>query len=73
MAGELVGGRINVPCPGCGYKTRKTGGWLRAHNEFTCVGCGTRVTMESRQFHDGLWKVEDSLDKLGKASKRFGQ
>jgi hypothetical protein len=34
---------IDVPCPNCGTKTRKTLAWLRDNNEFVCSNCETTV------------------------------
>ena len=46
MAAELDGATIEVPCPKCRYKSRKTVGWLKAHSELTCIGCGTRISSD---------------------------
>lgn len=34
---------IDVPCPNCGTKTRKTLVWLRENDEFLCPKCGTTI------------------------------
>lgn len=47
MGVDLDGKLIEVCCPNCRYKSRKTVGWLRTHNEMTCISCGTRVTLGS--------------------------
>lgn len=34
---------IDVPCPNCGTKTRKSIAWLRSNDEFLCRNCGTII------------------------------
>jgi hypothetical protein len=65
MVGQLDSGRVDLPCPECGYKNRKTVGWLKTHNQFVCAGC-RKVTIDTRGFRQGMRKVDAELDKLTK-------
>jgi len=73
MPGRVDGAKIEVSCPGCGHKSAKTIGWLKKHNEMTCIGCGQRIELENSQLRERFGKVDASLDKLSKALKKLGR
>lgn len=41
--------QIGIPCPKCGYETKKTIAWLRENSEFVCANCGTEIALERDQ------------------------
>ncbi|MGX5800593.1 hypothetical protein ACWGS9_05045 [Bradyrhizobium sp. Arg314] len=47
---SLEDDEIGVVCAGCSYETRKSIGWLRAHTQVECEGCGAIIDVESRNF-----------------------
>jgi hypothetical protein len=69
MAGELDSGRVDLACPGCGHKNRKTVRWLKTHNEFICAGCG-KVAIETSSFKKGFREVDAEIDSLTKTLKK---
>jgi transposase-like protein len=46
MQGPLDRHSFDVACPGCKIKNPKTLGWLKAHNQFICEGCGKNIDIE---------------------------
>lgn len=65
MAGELDRETIDIPCPECGHKNRKSVGWLKSHKQFTCAGC-RKVTIETSNFGKEMRKVDTALSDLTK-------
>lgn len=59
-----------LPCPGCGHKTKKTFKWLKSNTQFTCV-CGKQIHIDQSQFKSELAKVEKSLADLDKTLKNL--
>lgn len=51
---------IDIPCPGCGHKHRKTLGWIQANDHIACV-CGASIELEKSGLTRGLDEVEKSL------------
>ncbi|TIQ32489.1 MAG: hypothetical protein E5X48_25805 [Mesorhizobium sp.] len=47
---SLEDDEIGVVCTDCAYETRKNVGWLRAHTQVECHGCGAIIDVESRNF-----------------------
>ncbi|MDX8466130.1 hypothetical protein RFM26_10600 [Mesorhizobium sp. VK23B] len=47
---SLQDDEIGVVCTDCAYETRKSVGWLRAHTQVECPGCGAIIDVESRNF-----------------------
>lgn len=67
----LDGTSLDIPCPQCDHKTAKTFGWIKAHTDFTCVGCGRTITLDRDQILGELRKAEKSISNLGRnLSKR---
>jgi hypothetical protein len=48
---------LDIACPGCAHRTRKTFGWLQSHTHFICV-CGAKVRLGTKDFARPLKKVE---------------
>lgn len=63
---------IDLPCSGCGQKHKKTLGWLKAHQQFTC-GCGASITVDLTQLEQGLARANKSLDGLKAAFGKLGK
>jgi transposase-like protein len=59
MQGPLDRHSFDVACPGCKIKNPKTLGWLKAHNQFICEGCGKNIDIDKSRFTAGV----DQLDK----------
>jgi ribosomal protein S27E len=73
MPSPLDSSAVDVPCPGCGHKNRKTVGWLKTHDQMTCGGCGKVVQLESSGFRKGMREVDASLKKLTDTFKKLGR
>jgi hypothetical protein len=56
---------IDVACPQCDYKNRKTIGWLRDHTKLPCGGCGAEIALDHKQFHSGLDEADKAMDHWG--------
>jgi len=54
---------IDIPCPQCGHKTKKTVGWIKTHHHHVC-GCGFRVDLDADELLAGLGQVGKTLDNL---------
>jgi len=61
---------IEIKCPKCGTKAKKTIGWLKTHNSMVCR-CGTTIQFDKSKFTGPLKKVEKSLDDLKRSFKRL--
>ena len=61
---------INIPCPQCGQKTAKTLGWIKAHTDFMCAGCGRLITLDRDQLIGELRKVEKSISEFGRQFRK---
>ena len=66
--------KINIPCPECGHKTKKTISWLKANDVMVCGGCSKQITLDRKDLLAGLKKAEKILDdfkrSIGKIGKR---
>ena len=65
--------KLGLPCPKCGHKTEKTVAWIKAHDDFTCAGCGSVVTMEKKQLLAGIQEAEKSVAKFRKSLGGLGK
>lgn len=72
MAGFLDNVSIDIPCPKCGRKTKKTIGWVKANKKFTC-GCGVEVVLDAGQFRGEIAKAERAEADFKKALKGLGK
>ena len=61
---------IDLPCPNCGAKTRKSVRWIKNNSQFIC-SCGGVIDLKSEQFVRELRKVEVEIDKLKKSLGKF--
>jgi ribosomal protein S27E len=59
MKGILDDASITIPCPRCGEKTAKTIGWMKAHDQIVCPGCGVTIKLQ----RDGLLKGTAGAEK----------
>lgn len=72
MPNLLDSAEIEIPCENCARKTKKSIGWIKSHNNFTCT-CGTIITIDANQFKTEFAKVEKSIATLQKTLKNFGK
>ena len=77
IVGGVVGGRqpmqgpldrhtFDVACPGCKIKNAKTLGWLKAHNQFICEGCGKNIDIDKSRFAAGVDQIDKAFMDLAK-------
>lgn len=64
---------IGIPCPKCGHETKKSIGWIKAHDEFTCAGCGSVIALEKEKLLSGLKGIDKSLAKFRKTIGGIGK
>ena len=38
---------IEIPCPKCSHKVKKTIGWLKRNNKMICASCGVASVLEA--------------------------
>ena len=56
----LDGFEIEIPCPKCGRKTKKSIGWIKTNRQLSC-GCGTVINLKTDQFRRETAKAEQLL------------
>ena len=74
MRGPLDRHTFDVACPGCKIKNPKTLGWLKAHNQFICEGCGKNIDIDKSRFAAGVDQIDKAFRDLTKTIrdlKRF--
>lgn len=54
---------IDIPCPNCGAKAKKSVAWIRRHDEITCAGCGAAITLKADELIRGLDEAQRALDR----------
>lgn len=72
MTGFLDNAEIEIPCSNCGSKTKKSIGWIKSNNQFTCT-CGTTIKLDADQFRGEIAKVDASFADLQRTLKSFGK
>ena len=63
MSGILDDQTMDLPCPKCGYKTRKTISWIKTHENLTC-SCGAVIQLKTDEFRRKIGEIESFFDKL---------
>ena len=71
--GLLDSTEIGIPCPECAHETKKSFGWIKAHSDFTCSGCGRNIHMDRDQFLGELRKTDAAIDDLKRSIERFNK
>lgn len=66
MSGYFDKQSIDIPCAS-GHKTKKTVGWIKANDHFTCASCGGEVSIDKTGLLADLKKVETQLKAFGKS------
>lgn len=72
MAGFLDSHEIELPCGGCGRKTKKAIGWINSHQQFTCP-CGAVTRLNTDKFKPGIAKANAAFKKLEDTIKSIGR
>ena len=66
MRGPLDRDTFVVACPGCRIKNPKTLGWLKAHNQFICEGCGKNINIDKSHFAALMHQIDTAFWNLAK-------
>ena len=53
---------LSLPCSHCGRKTKKSIGWIKRHQQFTCV-CGV-TTFKANELIRGIREADRTIDKF---------
>ena len=53
---------IDLSCPQCQTKIKKTIGWIKQSTQFTCTRCGSIVKLQKDQFIRELKKADKAVD-----------
>lgn len=61
---------LTLTCSNCSTKTRKSVGWLKAHDKFVCPGCDTTITLDTEQLVRSLKDAENAAKRLVQDAKR---
>lgn len=64
---------LEIPCPKCGHKTKRSIGSLKRDPNIDCAGCGVSFGVDLTEFNKGIRKVEEQLEALKKSLKGFGK
>lgn len=72
MAEIMENSEIEIECPTCGGRTKKTAGWMEEHDRLACE-CGTMISVDRTMYRKENAKAESQrdgfqglLEKLGK-------
>lgn len=64
---------LDIPCPKCGHKTKRTIGSLKREPNIDCAGCGATFDVDLTKFNEGVRKAQQQLEALKKTLKGFGK
>ena len=64
---------LEIPCPECGEKARKSIAWLKSNRQFTCAGCGSTINLQAEGLLAGIEEVEKAIADLGKTLGGIGK
>lgn len=53
---------IEIPCPKCSVKAKKTIAWVKANDSLTCSGCDETIHVDKSGLIDGLQQVDRGID-----------
>lgn len=72
MSGFIDSQEIDIPCENCSRKTKKSIGWIKSHNDFTCA-CGAHIKIDANKFKTEIANVDRSIASLQKSLKNIGK
>jgi hypothetical protein len=62
---------IDIPCPQCGMKHRKTFEWIKANDRIGCQ-CGISMILDKSKLLDELKRAQEFRAALKRGLRRFG-
>lgn len=68
--GITEGRNIRIPCPSCGYETKRSIAWIKANDHFACAECNRTINLGRPQLLAG---VEVSNDQVAEMVRPSGQ
>ena len=71
MAVIIDDAEIELECKNCGGKTKKSIGWMKDHDQFTCE-CGTLTPVDLSKYRKELAKTESELDGVQGLMEKLG-
>jgi len=63
MAGMIENVSINVPCPECGKRTKKTMKWVQSNPTMPCE-CGATVDLDANEETRAIRELKTALKRL---------
>lgn len=72
MTGLFDRGEVNITCPKCDHKYKKTIGWLKANDHILCV-CGVDIRFDKSKFTAPLQEVDKAFDDMKRKLRGFGK
>jgi hypothetical protein len=72
MADIIDDAAIELECANCGGKTKKSIGWIKDHDQFTCE-CGTLIPVDPSKYRKELAKSESELDGVQGLMEKLGK
>lgn len=64
---------IDVPCPNCAHKIKRSLAWLEGDPQFVCENCGRTVQINAADFRKGLDQVDASVERLRQAIRKLNK
>lgn len=61
--------KLDIPCPGCGFKSSFSIKELEKNPTYVCPGCNQSVTIDANKFTQGLKDAEKQLKSFIKEFK----
>ena len=60
----LEGYEVPLVCPACSMVNKRTVGWLQAHTEYSCDGCGAQAAVDPIYLQRAIHSVEEDITRL---------
>lgn len=67
------GAELDIPCPHCGHKVKKTLGGLQRQSSFPCPRCRQPITVDMRDAARKVEKMNKAVADLQNRLKKFGK
>jgi peptide subunit release factor 1 (eRF1) len=64
---------LDIACPQCGQKFKKTVGWLQQNDACACPGCGVEIRFETDELSRGIKGAEKAIGDLAATVKRLNR
>lgn len=71
--GAFSNAEIDVPCPKCGTKIRRSIDFLTSHKGMDCPSCKATIRLDADELRRGIKDADSKLDELKRTLRKFGR